>query len=133
MLSSALFQTQIERTLCPPWGLMGGMAAEPNRITVTHANGINERFPTGKVAPMRLEPGDGYITETGGGGGFWSPLDRDPQQVLADVRSGYVSAESAERDYGVVVRGRERAFELDAMATESLRRQRLEANEEDGR
>jgi N-methylhydantoinase B len=133
MLSPALFQTQIERTLCPPWGLMGGTAAQPNKITVTHADGTFERFPTGKVAPMRLEPGDGYITETGGGGGFWSPLERDPERVLADVRAGYISVESAERDYGVVVRGSERACELDATATEALRLQRSEVNEGDER
>jgi N-methylhydantoinase B len=132
MLSPALFQTQIERTLCPPWGLMGGAAAEPNRITVTRADGSIERFPTGKVAPMRLEPGDGYITETGGGGGFWAPLERGVDEVIADLRAGYISARAAERDYGVVVKPRGRRWELDAAATESLRRNRREGDKEDG-
>jgi N-methylhydantoinase B len=121
MLSPALFQTQIERTLCPPWGLMGGLEAVPNRITVTRADGSTERFPTGKVSPIRLEPGDGYITETGGGGGFWSPLERDPERVLADVRSGYVSLESAEHDYGVIIQREGRRFEWDAEATDTLK------------
>jgi len=30
-------------------------------------------------------------------------LQRPPEQVLADVREGYVSAEAAARDYGVVL------------------------------
>ena len=40
---------------------------------------------------VTLEAGDGFLVEVGGGGGFWNPLERDPQKVLADVRSGYVS------------------------------------------
>jgi N-methylhydantoinase B len=39
-----------------------------------------------------------------GGGGFWSPLDRDLESVLRDVIDEKVSMASAERDYGVVVR-----------------------------
>jgi N-methylhydantoinase B len=120
----AMYQAQVERTLCPPWGLDGGMPASPNAVTITRADGSIERFPTGKVSPTRLNGGDGYITETGGGGGFGNPLDRDPDRVLADVRSGYVSVEAAERDYGVVIRpagpyGRE--FTLDLEATVALR------------
>ena len=47
---------------------------------------------------MRLEIGDRYVTQVGGGGGFGNPLDREPERVLADVRSGYVSLEAAERE-----------------------------------
>jgi N-methylhydantoinase B len=39
----------------------------------------------------------------GGGGGWGDPLDREPAQVIADVRDGYVSADAASRDYGVVI------------------------------
>jgi N-methylhydantoinase B len=129
MLSPALFQTQIERTLCPPWGLMGGADAQANRISVTRADGSIEGFPTGKVNPMRLEPGDGYITETGGGGGFWSPLERPVERVLADVCSGYVSIESAERDYGVMARAIGRSYEVNADATAALRARRSRGEE----
>ena len=38
-----------------------------------------------------------------GGGGFGSPLERDPARVLEDVRQGRVSPESALGEYGVVV------------------------------
>ena len=40
---------------------------------------------------------------SGGGGGFGNPLERDPEQVLADVRAGYVSVEAAQNEYGVVL------------------------------
>jgi len=39
-----------------------------------------------------------------GGGGRGDPFQREPWRVAADVRRGYVSPESAERDYGVVLR-----------------------------
>jgi N-methylhydantoinase B len=43
--------------------------------------------------------------ETPGGGGFGDPLARDPARVARDVRLGYVSRESAQRDYAVVLAG----------------------------
>jgi N-methylhydantoinase B len=80
-----------------------------------------EHFPSGKVNPLRLDEGDSYITETGGGGGFWSAFERDPSAVLADVRAGYVSLEAARRDYGVVIEQHGRRFELNLAATAELR------------
>jgi N-methylhydantoinase B len=41
--------------------------------------------------------------QTGGGGGFGDARERDPARVAADVRDGYVTAEAARRDYGIVV------------------------------
>jgi N-methylhydantoinase B len=121
LLTPAMYQTQVERTVCAPWGLMGGAAGLPNRVSITRADGTVETFPTGKISPTRLDAGDGYITETGGAGGFWSPLERDAARVLADVRSGYVSVDSAERDYGVVVLPSGSGVALDEQATEHLR------------
>jgi N-methylhydantoinase B len=43
--------------------------------------------------------------QTGGGGGWGEPLQRDPERVKRDVRDEYVSIEGAYRDYGVVVVG----------------------------
>ena len=40
---------------------------------------------------------------TAGGGGYGPPEDREVERVAADVVEGYVSAEAAARDYGVVV------------------------------
>jgi N-methylhydantoinase B len=40
---------------------------------------------------------------TGGGGGWGDPLTRDPDWVLADVKSGLVSIDRAAADYGIVV------------------------------
>ncbi|HTD78571.1 MAG TPA: hydantoinase B/oxoprolinase family protein, partial [Chloroflexota bacterium] len=124
MLTPAMYQAQVERTQCPPWGLLEGRDGLPNGVGVRRKDGNLERFPSGKVNPLRLDEGDSYITEVGGGGGFCSPAERDPRRVLADVRSGYVSVESAERDYGVIIRQSGRRFVLDAEATQRLRAER---------
>jgi N-methylhydantoinase B len=51
------------------------------------------------------------------GGGYGDPLDREPERVLADVVGRGVSADWAERLYGVVVRD----GKLDAAATDARR------------
>lgn len=43
------------------------------------------------------------VLEMPGGGGYGPAIERDPALVLEDVRDGYVSVESAERDYGVII------------------------------
>ena len=50
-----------------------------------------------------LQPGDVFETLEAGGGGFGDPRMRPPEQLLADVRDGYVTVEGARRDYGVEV------------------------------
>jgi N-methylhydantoinase B len=66
---------------------------------------------------MRVPVADGALVSvrTGGGGGFGDPREREPELVRADVVGGYVSRESAERDYGVVL-------DADTLAVAELRR-----------
>src|SRR4029453_12538309 len=104
-------------------GLHGGKDALANRFSVLRQDGSVQKLPTGKTpGHVALEAGDGFLVEVGGGGGFWDSFERDPEHVLADVRSGYVSLESARRDYGVVINQEGRCFELDIEATNALRR-----------
>ena len=77
-----------------------------------------------KVSGIPLKRGDVVTIETSGGGGYGDPFERDPEYVLADVRSGYVSLEAARRDYGVVVHQQGRRFSLDVEATATLRQGR---------
>jgi N-methylhydantoinase B len=122
MRRTATIHAHVERTICAPWGLHGGKEALANRISIRRNTGEIENFPTGKIKPTEIDAGDSFLIETAGGGGFWSPLERDAARVLADVRAGYVSLESARRDYGVVIRQNGRSFELDADTTAELRR-----------
>jgi N-methylhydantoinase B len=124
MLAPGSVLSAMERTKCAPWGLHGGRDAEPNRFSIVRKDGAIERLPTGKtIGHVTLAVDDGFLVEVGGGGGFWSPTERDPERVLKDVRSGYVSLEAARRDYGVVINRQGRRFVLDLAATKELRRQ----------
>jgi N-methylhydantoinase B len=122
LLSRGSVLSAMERSQCAPWGLHGGKEALANRFTVVRNDGSKETMRTGKTAGIvMLDAGEGFLVEVGGGGGFWNPRERDPERVVADVRSGYVSLEAARSDYGVVVRQYGRRFELDRDATQALR------------
>jgi N-methylhydantoinase B len=122
VVAPASVQSAMERTHCAPWGLHGGKDAMANRFSIVRKDGTMQRLPTGKtIGHVGLDGGDGFLVEVGGGGGFWPPTERDPERVLADVRSGYVSLEAARRDYGVVIWQSGRKFELDSEATRELR------------
>ena len=111
---------EVERTVCAPWGLFGGKDALANRISLVKADGEVEVIE-GKSMVSDLEVNEGSLLEAGGGGGFGDPLLRPVEKVFADVRSEYVSIQSARENYGVVVRKTGRKYELDAKATEELR------------
>ena len=125
LLSPGSVLSAMERTVCAPWGLNGGKDAMANRFSIVRKDGSIERLPTGKtIGHVTLQAGDGFLVEVGGGGGFGNPLERDPNRVVADVCSGYVSLEAARRDYGVVIDPSGRRFALDETATRELRRAR---------
>ncbi|HXV84168.1 MAG TPA: hydantoinase B/oxoprolinase family protein [Candidatus Binatia bacterium] len=124
MRRPATIHAHVERTICAPWGLHGGKDALANRIFITREDGEVKRFLTGKINPTEIDKGDSFTIETAGGGGFWSPLERPAERVLADVRSGYVTLAAARRDYDVVIHQQGRRFELDAEATMKLRQGR---------
>jgi N-methylhydantoinase B len=90
--------TQIERTMCPPWGLAGGGAGAPNRVRIIRRDGTENAFSNGKVQD-RLDKGDAVLIDAGGGGGYGDPRERAPESIAADIRSGYISREAAVRDY----------------------------------
>ena len=52
------------------------------------------------------------------GGGYGDPLTRSERDVLEDVLDGYISAERARNDYGVIITP---ALELDSTATAERR------------
>jgi len=95
---------RIDSVVNPPWGVAGGMAGGTGRAVVNPGT-PHER----KLAPLSdgtvLRRGDILLLETGGGGGHGDPLQRPTQQVLQDVRDGFVSIEAARRDYGVDIDG----------------------------
>jgi N-methylhydantoinase B len=93
--------TYTERTHCAPWGLNGGVAGAPNGVAVETAGGAVIQPSNGKLAAQQLQSGDVFIVRAGGGGGYGDPRERPRVLVRRDVKCGYVSRESALRDYGM--------------------------------
>ncbi|MGE0798732.1 MAG: hydantoinase B/oxoprolinase family protein [Lautropia sp.] len=79
--------------------------------------------------PQKLGPGRDILIALPGGGGYGDPLRRAPEDVLADVRQGYVSRAGAEADYGVRLSADGTA--IDHAATEALRAARSPGHERD--
>jgi N-methylhydantoinase B len=125
LLGELAFNSTMERTQCAPWGLFGGHDALANVLAVRRSDGRTEKFPNGKVSGLKLAGGEAYVLQSGGGGGYGSPLERPAEQVAADVREGYVSLAAAREQYGVVLD--EATLALDAAATAALRAERREA------
>lgn len=109
-------------------GLLGGQSGATGSFTVSDG-----RQPNPKEL---LELASDHVVDSAlpGGGGYFDPLTRDPPAVLDDVVNGYVTLESAARDYGVVIRCHKRPdelitvpehFEIDLVATERTREARL--------
>ena len=91
----------LERCTSPHWGIAGGGDGARNYGVLESS--IHGTVEITKTPDMPMADGDLISIRTGGGGGYGSPLDRDPASVLHDVVDGYVSIEAARADYGVVI------------------------------
>jgi len=81
------------RSEFPPMGLLGG-GDGPSRQHLINGKLVH---PKGQYV---LAPGDRVALRQPGGGGFGPAKDRPRDKVIADIRNGYVTRESAKRDYG---------------------------------
>ena len=120
----AMVSMRIDSVTHPPWGVAGGHAAGTGRCIV------NPGRPGERIIPPLsdgniVKRGDIVRVETGGGGGWGHPFDREPERVLADVRGGFVGRDSAEQNYGVVLTAD--GTGIDLAATERRRARRPEA------
>jgi len=88
----------LDRTRFPGAGLDGGQPGALGELILDDGTRPQPK------ALQTLKPGARVQLNLPGGGGYGDPLARDPQRVLDDVVSGYVSITAAERDYGVVIR-----------------------------
>ncbi|MBL8589927.1 MAG: hydantoinase B/oxoprolinase family protein [Methylobacteriaceae bacterium] len=119
LAEEALLAIRIDSVKNPPWGIAGGLCGGVGSATVNPGAPDERRLP-----PLsdghKLRHGDILRIVTGGGGGHGHPFDRPPDEVLEDVRGGFVSLEAARRDYGVAIVD----DALDPAGTAALRRVR---------
>jgi len=114
--------TQVDRSHCRPWGLDGGREGAGNKVAIRLGTKWKDDFPNAKVLVAHLKGGDAYRMRSGGGGGYGDPRTRPVAAVAEDVRQGYVSAQAARAEYGVVVDPV--SFAVDEKATQRLRGRR---------
>ncbi len=126
---TGLLSIASDKNVVPPFGVMGGRSGAPNEFRVIRDGcEIAPSETPGKVAGLPLRQGDVVSLRSSGGGGWGDPLDREPEEVLADVRDGYLTPAAAKRDYGVVVAAASGQVEAatTAAARDALRRGRQE-------
>lgn len=102
LADTAMLGIRIDGVQNPPWGINGGQSGVPGRIVINPGTATEKQLPPLSDGTM-LKKGDVVRIETGGGGGYGHPFDRETAHVLEDVLAGLVSPEAARRDYGVAV------------------------------
>ncbi|MEM7528897.1 MAG: hydantoinase B/oxoprolinase family protein [Pseudomonadota bacterium] len=90
-----------ERARFAPAGIAGGSEAAPNAFAYEQADGWQRPALGSKARGMALANGQRVRLETPGGGGYGLAAERDPAAIARDVALGYVSAEAADREYGL--------------------------------
>jgi N-methylhydantoinase B len=117
MADESELYTWFERSKNPAWGIQGGKEAMPPEVIVMNEDGqiVDEHL---KRNNYLLKKGWRVILCTGGGGGYGSPMDRDPKRVRDDLLQGYISSEHARDMYGVVINA---AGEVDMDETKRTR------------
>ena len=111
--------TSIERHEYKPWGFLGGYEGAVNDAILDPDT--SEEREVRKVTNFPIRCGGVLRIISGGGGGYGPPWKRDPGRVLSDVIDGYVTVESARRDYKVAIQQGDLQYKVNEKETDSLR------------
>lgn len=108
-----------------PFGLFGGQEGQGS-LNVMNPGASDERIlPVLLTEPFDMKRGDIYLHRMASGGGYGDPLERAPDDVLADVVLERVTPEAALRQYGVVIQLVDGNPVVDVAATACARRERV--------
>src|SRR5436190_834883 len=73
-----------------PYGLLGGQDGRPHRYRL-RSRGRPDRVLKTKEVGIQVRPGDVFLVESSGGGGYGSPAKRSRAARAADLDKGFVS------------------------------------------
>jgi N-methylhydantoinase B len=96
------FSMRTDKHAIPPFGIDRGLSGGKGACIV-NPGGSEEKQLASRFGDYRLHNNDIIRVERPGGGGLGNPLSRPVDNVLDDVRQGYVSADRARTDYGVAL------------------------------
>ena len=115
--------SMMDRELCPPWGLFGGGEAKHCELTVKTKEKKFKKY----MKKMRLPVSKDSVISitTGGGGGWGNSYKRDTESVKKDVVNGYISLQSAYKDYGVAISSK--SFKINQVKTKKLRNKKIKS------
>ena len=114
------FSMRTDKHTIEPFGSDGGLAGGKGACVVNPGAKDEKRLPS-RFGDYRLKRNDLLRVERPGGGGLGDPLERPAQNVLDDVRQGYVSAAHARNDYRVAMDFKNGEPAIDPAATQNLR------------
>ncbi len=97
LLQDATVVRRYDRARFPPNGVAGGKPGGRSRFVV-HLGADNER-ETPASGRYELRAGERFLLQSAGGGGYGDPRKRDRAALRRDVAEGYVSVETATREY----------------------------------
>jgi N-methylhydantoinase B len=96
----AILTIRSDRRFHTAYGLFGGRDGGASDNLLTAGDDVRH-LPGMPMAAIAVRKGDVYRHVSAGGGGFGSPLERDPHAVLEDVLDGKVGVDAARDLYGV--------------------------------
>jgi N-methylhydantoinase B len=114
------FSMRTDKHAIEPFGSDNGLPGCKGSCIVNPDADKEKRLPS-RFGDQRLGKRDLLRIERPGGGGLGNPLDRAAEQVLEDVRQGYVSVARAKSDYKVVISHSDTEPCLDWPETQLLR------------
>ncbi len=112
----ASFTILADRERWGPHGLFGGLPGERAHYIL---NPDSDSVELGSKVTVQLSENDVVSYRTCGGGGYGPPEERDPANVLRDVKDGRVSVERAREEYRVAIDTQ--TWTVDSETTANLR------------
>ena len=99
--NGCFFTCAYTRNKHKPWSLEDGREGSPNYVEVIRGDGSVEEYAL--VTALEVNEGDVIRLHTANGAGYGDPRRRPRELVLADLRDGYISEETARTVYGTAV------------------------------
>ena len=97
LLESATVIRRYDKSRFPPRGVAGGKPGYGARFVLRP--GTAHEHVTPSSGRYEMQPGDRFLLQSAGGGGYGDPHARDRTALARDLAEGYVSADAAKTEY----------------------------------